>query len=274
MIDTIDPSTLSLDDIREKILNTLLVVIATLASLALAASLFRIVDMGWQYVMAFHAGAYAIALLIAIFRRKLRYKFKASSLVIFSFLVGCVGIVNMGIIGSGILFMFFSVAFATVFFDLRTGAIVIAASFIQLIIMTFIVGQGWISYDFDLEATAVSVPSWISKISAFILFSSFLITTVGALIRHLVESGEVLKERTMELQRTNEDLLEKMAEIRKTREHLTQSEHNYWEIFNASSDAIFIHDGETGEILDVNTAMLNMYGYEREEVLGVQAGGF
>lgn len=39
------------------------------------------------------------------------------------------------------------------------------------------------------------------------------------------------------------------------------------EIFNATTDAIFIHDGETGKILDVNEQMCTLYGYDKEEVL-------
>jgi len=46
---------------------------------------------------------------------------------------------------------------------------------------------------------------------------------------------------------------------------LTESERKYKEIFNATSDAIFIHDGESGAILDVNETMLKMYAFERKE---------
>jgi two-component system, cell cycle sensor histidine kinase and response regulator CckA len=44
-------------------------------------------------------------------------------------------------------------------------------------------------------------------------------------------------------------------------EALLQSERNYREIFDATADAIFIHDEATGRILDVNAAMLRMYGF-------------
>ena len=44
-------------------------------------------------------------------------------------------------------------------------------------------------------------------------------------------------------------------------EALRLSERNYREIFNASTDAIFIHEEATGRILDVNDAMLHMYGF-------------
>ncbi|MCK9996806.1 MAG: PAS domain S-box protein, partial [Candidatus Krumholzibacteria bacterium] len=44
------------------------------------------------------------------------------------------------------------------------------------------------------------------------------------------------------------------------------SERNYREIFNTSSDAIFIHDAATGTILDVNDRMLEIFGFDREEL--------
>ncbi|MFP4174849.1 MAG: PAS domain S-box protein [Halobacteriales archaeon] len=44
---------------------------------------------------------------------------------------------------------------------------------------------------------------------------------------------------------------------------------NYREIFDKANDAIFVHDPETGEILDVNERMCEMYGYTREEALGL-----
>ena len=50
-------------------------------------------------------------------------------------------------------------------------------------------------------------------------------------------------------------------------EVLFRSERNYREIFNAANDAIFIHDADTGAILDVNDSMLQLYGCSRERAL-------
>jgi two-component system, cell cycle sensor histidine kinase and response regulator CckA len=44
-----------------------------------------------------------------------------------------------------------------------------------------------------------------------------------------------------------------------------ESERNYTEIFNSTNEAIFIHDAVTGQVLDVNTAMLKMYGFETKD---------
>ena len=48
---------------------------------------------------------------------------------------------------------------------------------------------------------------------------------------------------------------------------LPQSEQNYRQIFNATTDAIFVHDADTMAILDVNEAMLQLFGCSREEAL-------
>jgi PAS domain S-box-containing protein len=54
---------------------------------------------------------------------------------------------------------------------------------------------------------------------------------------------------------------------------IAQSERNYREIFNSTGEAIFIHEANTGKILDVNNAMLKMYGYDsKEEVINGNIG--
>jgi PAS domain S-box-containing protein len=48
---------------------------------------------------------------------------------------------------------------------------------------------------------------------------------------------------------------------------LIESERNYREIFNATKDPMFIHDAKTGDILDVNKAAIQLYGFTYEEAL-------
>jgi PAS domain S-box-containing protein len=50
---------------------------------------------------------------------------------------------------------------------------------------------------------------------------------------------------------------------------LSKSEKRFRTIFNAVNDAIFVHNLETGAILDINSRMCEMYGYSREEARGL-----
>ncbi len=54
---------------------------------------------------------------------------------------------------------------------------------------------------------------------------------------------------------------------KRAEEEVQQSKAYFQTIFDTATDAIFIHDGLTGKILDVNKQMCEMYGYEKEEVL-------
>ena len=62
-------------------------------------------------------------------------------------------------------------------------------------------------------------------------------------------------------------IMSDITEHNRAQQDLRESEANYRAIFDAANDAIFVLDIETGEILDVNRKLCEMYGYPREKVL-------
>ncbi len=60
------------------------------------------------------------------------------------------------------------------------------------------------------------------------------------------------------------------AELERQRalQALSDSEASYRAIFEAVEDAVFVHDWETGAILDVNRRACEAYGFRRDEMLG------
>ncbi len=61
--------------------------------------------------------------------------------------------------------------------------------------------------------------------------------------------------------------LEDITERKQAEQSIAESTSRFREIFNTVNDAIFIHDAETGRIIDVNHRMCEMYGLTREEAL-------
>ncbi|MBN1887116.1 MAG: PAS domain S-box protein [Thermoflexales bacterium] len=57
---------------------------------------------------------------------------------------------------------------------------------------------------------------------------------------------------------------------RQTAVVLRESEARFRAIFDSVNDAIFVHDLDTGDILDVNAKMCTMYGYTHEEALRIK----
>lgn len=86
-----------------------------------------------------------------------------------------------------------------------------------------------------------------------------------------VELDKLVKQRTLELDQKNKDLQGEIETRKEYANKLEKSESSYREIYNSSTDAIFIHD-LNGKIVDVNKSMLEMYGYNKEEVFDLSIG--
>jgi len=65
---------------------------------------------------------------------------------------------------------------------------------------------------------------------------------------------------------------EDITERKQTEDKLIQSESNYRAIFDSANDAIFVHDADTGEILDGNKKTEELYGYSVEEMRKLEVG--
>jgi diguanylate cyclase (GGDEF)-like protein/PAS domain S-box-containing protein len=65
-----------------------------------------------------------------------------------------------------------------------------------------------------------------------------------------------------------------VTEQRETERKMNIIESNYWEIFNSTNDALFVHDAYTGAIMDANKAVEKMYGYTREEIFFMNVHDF
>jgi PAS domain S-box-containing protein len=85
------------------------------------------------------------------------------------------------------------------------------------------------------------------------------IVNARSTLKKEAEEKVVLLRKAMEAERQEEEL--------KLLQALKLSEENYRSIFDSANDAIFVHNLQTGAILDVNKKMTKMYGYTPEEAM-------
>ena len=96
----------------------------------------------------------------------------------------------------------------------------------------------------------------------YLLLILGLIALAGRYFLKTLQSRDTLELRVQE----------RTEELQRATQLLQTSEERYREIYNASSDAIFMHDAESGKILDVNQGMLDMFGYTYDEALQIDVG--
>jgi len=81
-----------------------------------------------------------------------------------------------------------------------------------------------------------------------------------------------VKERTLALEKANEDLQKEVAARKLAEQALQESEELYRRLFEVESDAILVMERETRRFIDANPAALKLYGYGRQEFLLLKAG--
>jgi PAS domain S-box-containing protein len=88
----------------------------------------------------------------------------------------------------------------------------------------------------------------------------------------LARLGRAFDAMALEVADTQTKLRQDIAERVRVQRELEASEASYRAIFDAAEDAIFVHDIDTGAIVDVNSKACTSFGYTREEFRQIDVG--
>ncbi len=97
-------------------------------------------------------------------------------------------------------------------------------------------------------------------------------TSANDEIGNLARSFDQMIKNLKKITTSRDKLDNEVKERKQAEEALRESEENYRTIFDTANDAFFIHDLHTGEIIDVNRKMCEMYGYTHEETRHIEVG--
>jgi PAS domain S-box-containing protein len=109
---------------------------------------------------------------------------------------------------------------------------------------------------------------WPATAALGLLLASLTFATWSSrrrLARYAVELEDKVSERTRELKLDIQKRQQVEADLR-------QSEQRFQSIFDSANDAIILHEEQSGQIINVNRRMTEMYGYSYEEALRLRAG--
>ena len=126
----------------------------------------------------------------------------------------------------------------------------------------------WLVFHFLLTRRTAQLVHAAEQLAAGNLAARSGLTGVDELGR----LGRAFDAMALQVAETQRRLQRDIAERVRAEEALRASEASYRAIFDASEDSIFVHDVETGSIVDVNPKACASFGYSREEFRDIDIG--
>jgi len=230
-----------IEEVKNRIIDLSLIFATIIGFTAYFLSLTRYSKTGFELSFVTDFIVLCILLAITIFRKRLSLKLKAYITIGAIYVLILVDMIHLGVLSADKVLIILIPFFSVLAFSLKKT--------IGIFVLT-IIGFFTISY-FHLTGY-LSIPTQDDiKLSAWII--NILLIIIVAIVVLIVQN------------KFNFTYIKLLSDLEKTNQTISEKERNYREIFNSSTDAIFIHD-LTGKILDVNDSMLKMYGYDRVDV--------
>ncbi|MBU2876798.1 ATP-binding protein [Aliiglaciecola lipolytica] len=172
----------SLEHIREKLTNTVLVATIGFAGVALAGSLSRIPTIGFLPAMWVHIVSTCVLVAFYLFRHRFSNTIKAGLITSLFFIMGVVGIHTFGLSGNGIYLIFAAAIFSSLMLSMGAAvAIAISGGLVLFYYMELV----WLNaFEFSVEQSVygLSVSAWVTSLLTY----AFIISITLFLIQHFL----------------------------------------------------------------------------------------
>lgn len=188
---------------RNELANYIFIVFAILLTLVLGASVYRVVDIGWHPIIPLELLSLLAAYILAYFRKSIPFHIKAFLLIFTPYVIGIVGLMVFGIIGSNSFLWIFTPLIATILFNLRIGSILVIVSALMMIILGSFVSQGYWVFKFDPNAYVYSLSSWILQTVAYLCFAGTSVLIAGKMTKIIHGNLNLVEDQKKELENAN-----------------------------------------------------------------------
>lgn len=236
----------SVDEVREQTVNNSLVIASFLGALSYVFSLMRYFKTGFHFSFIIEFVIVAAVIVITLNRKRLSCILKTYVFICLLGLLALSDAITYGLFSAARVYLVLVPFYSIFYLSLRRTLVVFAFLVLCLVTIGYLHHTGVFSLPARIDPAQhiLRIYPWVNH--------SFGITVVAIMILLV----------TFRFLRTFSELI---ADLEISNRIISESERNYREIFDSSTDAIFIHDLD-GHIVDVNNSMLQLYGYRKEEI--------
>ncbi|MFW5687808.1 MAG: PAS domain S-box protein [Bacteroidota bacterium] len=242
----------SIEQVKEEVIHNSLIVASILGSTAfLTTSFFRYLNNNFNVSLIFESLVLAVLLIVTLRREKISVSTKAYIMVALVLILSLSDIYIYGLLSSTRIYLVLVPLYTIIYFPFSRSLIIYLIAMISFLVIGYFHGKGilQIPRGYEPDIYLFRVFPW--------LINALHISAVGLIILYLTRKFFVSFSGFI-------------GHLRAQNKVISDNERNYREVFNSTSEAIFIHDASDGRICDVNDVMLRMFGYEtKEEVLSL-----
>ena len=203
----------TLADVRKRLMNAIVVVVAVAGIPVVATSLYRGTDIGFRPVMAIQVVAIMVFLVLAALRQRLPFAVLSGALFFLIPLNAAAALLSFGLIGQGTVMILAWATVVAIFVGLRLGAAAAVTGVTGIAVCGIAVAQGWITFDLDMNAYSIAASSWINAVVGCAFWSFLTAGCVGASHREMVGALRASEERAVELEVSNERLRDLASQL-------------------------------------------------------------
>ena len=212
----------------------------------------------------FYTAIYVCAIIILLVRRIPFFVRVGIGLFIF-YILGLATLLTVGPTGNGSIWLFAFAVTATLLLGLRAGLMALALNVGTLLILGQQMNAGHLPWLLSVPYTS---KTWNTTLITFAFLSCVIVISLAVLLRNLEKALQKEQALTSRLTSINEQLEQEITERKRATNNLAESEQKYRTLFHDSLEAMSLT--LEGKIIDVNTAWLQMHGFESKgDVVGM-----
>ena len=190
-----------------------------------------------------------IAVLIgtSIFRKRISIEIKSIIILLGLLLIIISDVIKLGVYSDNKIFLIVIPLYSFLVYSFRKTIVIYVLAILSFLVIGYLYISGAIEPGVDIAQRGFMINPWIINV-LLLTIVSFVVVVI--------------------MKQYRQAYIGFIADLEQSNKKISEQERNYREIFNSSTDAIFIHD-LNGKILDVNDSMLKMYGYEKAEIANI-----
>lgn len=247
--------------IRENLINIALVVGAVAAFPVLVSSFIRLSAQNLLYLWLSHAGIYVMFLTVVLLRKRVSYNIRTGVMILGMFSLAMIDLFESGFSGPGLIWLMSSAIITSIFSDFRRTIIMLALSVTAIIIFFVLYSNGIIENITDIKANPNLLNRVVTKTLIIILIVSITSFSLRYMYKNLIHTIETLNIQKEHLNQVASTLSKEVESRKNYEEQLVNSERNFRNIFEQSTEAIVIANTQ-GEIIDYYEAFTKLAGID------------